>query len=137
MKKLFLTIALAIASLAAQAALPDVVVNTTGTVAYGTHQALVVKKDLGGARTMVLYSSGWQYVADDASWTKYGKLVTAVGNRGLLVDNDPSGTVVVVSESNGVYCQSNQSLIAFPNYSQPYAIADGCNFWTKVKANAN
>jgi len=126
-----------VAMSSAFAALPDIVQNATGTVVYGAHQALAVKKDLGNARTAVLYQSGWQYVADDAAWSKYAKLVTAVGNRGLLVDNDPDGTVIVVSESNGVYCQSNQSLIAFPNYGQAYTIADGCNFWTKVKANAN
>lgn len=142
MSKRIIFAAFAIAAMAfgsvAQAALPEVVVNTTGTVVYGTHQALVVKKDLStGTRSMVLYQSGWQYVNDDAAWSKYAKLVAGVGNRGLLVDNDPEGTVVVVANSNGVYCQSGQSLIAFPNYGSSYAIADSCNYWTKVKANAN
>lgn len=128
----------AIASGHANAALPELVVNSTGTVAYGTHQALAVKKDTSsGNRAAVLYQSGWQYVSDNATWTKYTKLVAGVGDRGLLVDNDPEATVIVVANSNGVYCQSNQSLIAFPNYGGSYTISDNCNFWTKVKANAN
>jgi len=122
----------------AQAALPELVVNTTGTVVYGTHPALIIKKDTSsGNRVMVRYPSGWQYVADDAAWTKYGKLVAGMGARGLAVDNDPLGTVYAVADSNGIYCQGNQTLISLNGIPLAESIPDACGFWAKAKANAN
>ena len=138
MKKLFLAFAVFAAMSAAQAATPEAVVNATGTVVYGTGSALVVRKDTSsGNRVAVRYPSGVQYVADDGSWTKYGKIVAALGLRALSVDGDAFGTVINVAETNGLYCQSNQSTISFPNVAQAEVLADNCNFWVKAKANAN
>lgn len=133
MKKLFLAALACFAFTAASAA--DFVTNATGTVVYGAHSALAIKQDTSsGNRTMVLYSSGWQYVNDDAVWSKYAKLVASMGARGVAVDNDSTKAVYSIADSNGVYCQGGQSLVAYPNYGQMLAIADGCNYWAKVKA---
>jgi hypothetical protein len=122
------------AAFSAQAA--EFVTNSTGTVVYGTASALAIQKNTdSGNRVAVLYSSGWQYVADDAAWSKYAKLVAGVGARGVAVDSDPKGTVYVVAASNGVYCYSGASLINYPSRAQGETVAgDGCAYWTKVKA---
>lgn len=117
--------------------LPSVVVNAPGTVVFGISTALVVKKDtLSGNRVSIRYSGGWQYLIDDAAWTKYGKVVTALGTSGLAA-NDSVGTVINVAASNGVYCQSNQSTIAFSTVAQSEVLNDGCAFWQALKAVSN
>jgi hypothetical protein len=120
---------------AVPAAAADFVTNATGTVVYGTHTARIIKKDTStGNRVAVRYTGGWQYVQDDAAWSKYAKLVAGMGARGVAVDNDPAGTVVSVADSNGVYCYQGNTSVAYPDIAQAEVIYDGCNFWTKVKA---
>jgi hypothetical protein len=132
-------IALAVMSMQpTHAANPETVVNATGTIVYGTHTARIVKKDTSsGNRVAVRYTGGWQYVTDDAAWSKYGKLVAGMGARGLAVDNDPTGAVISVADSNGVYCFQGNTLVAWPDIAQGETVLDACAFWVKVKANAN
>jgi hypothetical protein len=132
-----LTLAIMIAQPAHASTAPSLVVNATGTVVYGTETVQMVKKDFSTQRTMIRYSGGWQYLPDDAAWSKYAKVVAALGNRALAVDGDPADLVVVVSLSSGIYCLTNQSVISISGYNQPEYLADGCNFWVKAKANAN
>lgn len=128
---------LAVFAISAHAAMPEVVKNSTGTVAYGTHTANAIQKDTSsGNRTMVLYSSGWQYVADDASWTRYAALKAAIGARALVVANDPNGLVIAVANSNGIYCQSGGTQIAFP-VGQAIQLSDGCAYHQSVMQNSN
>lgn len=121
----------------AQAANPQLIVATDGSATYGAGQALVLKKDTSsGNRVAVRYSSGWQYVKDDAVWTKYGKLVAS--KTGWMAVGDAVGTQVDVTLANGVVCIASQTNIGFPNANMAEVIAgDGCAFWTAVKANSN
>lgn len=117
--------------------LPEIVVNTTGTVVYGIGTAISIKKDTSNRVAVQYINGGTQYVQDDASWTKYGKLVTALGSHGMAV-GDAAGTVVNVADSNGVYCSSGSSTISYPSGASPIVISgDGCAFWQAVKAVAN
>lgn len=134
MKKLFLAALACFAFTAASAA--DFVTNSTGTAVYGAHTALAVKQDTGsgGNRTMVLYSSGWQYMNDDAAWSKHAKFVAAGGSRFVAVDNDPAKTYIAVADSNGVYCYQGNTLVNFATRAVGETVYDGCAYWAKVKA---
>jgi len=131
-----LTLAIMVAQ-PAHASVPQSVVNATGTIVYGTEAIQMVKKEAGGTRTMIRYSGGWQYLPDDAAWSKYAKIVATLGDRALSVDGDPNGLVIVVAQANGIYCLTNQSVVSISGYNQPEYLADGCGFWAKAKANAN
>jgi hypothetical protein len=110
----------------------DSVVNATGTVVYGAKAVLSIDKDTSsGNRVAVKYSSGVQYVIDDASWTKYGKFAAILGTNGVQAPG--TNLIVNVSASNGVYCQNSQSLIAWP-LGQMDTLSDGCAFWQAAKA---
>lgn len=139
MKKFFVAIfaTLALFAGAVQAANPQLVVGDN--VVRGTAQALSVEKYTAGGSyvTQVRYSSGFQYVQDDASWTKYAAVVAGMGANAVAAPGSSTGRVYNPTLSNGVYCQSSNSVISWSNVNQPDYLADGCQFHQAVKAIAN
>lgn len=126
-----------LAAFAMSAQAGEWVTNNTGTTVYGMRTALVIKKDTSsGNRVAVRYAGGWQYITDDAAWSKYAKAVAGMGARGLSVDGDALGTVVAVADSNGVYCYQGNTQVNWSNVAIAETVA-GCAFFDKVKANAN
>lgn len=121
-------------SATAQAA-PTSVTNSTGTAVYGTSQALSVEKDTsaGFNRTKVKYASGYQFVADDASWSRYAKFVA-----GFDKPVAASATLTYdIAQSNGITCPAGQSMIAWPNVGMGESLNDGCAFFNAAKAASN
>lgn len=120
----------------AQAA-PETVVNATGTTAYGVHGIIGFAKntDSGSNRVAVQYSSGVQYVADTATWTKHAEFAAKCGASCVAVDGSPTGQYYNVASSNGVNCWSSGTILSWPNVAASVQLlGDGCAYWAKVKA---
>jgi hypothetical protein len=135
MKRILFAAALAIASIGAFAGTPTTVTNESGNVVYGTAQALSVEKDTsaGFNRVKVKYSSGFQFVADDASWARYAKIVVSFG---MPVAATPT-LIYDTTKSNGISCQGGQSTIAWPNVGMAESLNDGCAFFNAAKGSSN
>lgn len=114
---------------------PTSVTNSAGTTVYGTEQALSVEKDTsaGYNRVKVKYGSGFQYVGDDGAWSRYAALKAGL-TKAVDAPTSVTGLAYDVAKSNGVYCQSGSSLIAWPNVGMAETIADSCSFFNAVKA---
>lgn len=130
-----IALALMACAFTAQAA-PETVVNATGTTVYGVHGIIGFSKNTdSGNRVAVQYSSGVQYVADNATWTKYAEFVTKCGASCVAVDGSPVGQSYNVASSNGVNCWSSGTILSWPNVAASVQLlGDGCAYWTKVKA---
>lgn len=117
---------------------PTAVSNVTGTVVYGTEQALSVEKDTSsGNRAKVRYSSGFQYVTDDAAWSRHAKIVSGFVLP-VVVPGSQSGLTYDISKSNGIYCTGGgtQSQIAWPNVGMADTLSDACGLFNAAKAAA-
>lgn len=127
--------AFALAACGGQAhAAPTAVVNANGTAVYGTEQAVSIEKDTsaGYNRTKVKYSSGVQYVNDDAAWSKFAKL-----QAGLSIPVAASPSLVYdIAKTNGITCANGNSVIAWPNIGLADSLADGCAFFNAAKSTA-
>lgn len=122
-----------LASIGAQAGTPTSVNNTTGTGTYPTESALSIEKDTSaGNRVKVRYSSGFQYVADDASWSRHAQLLAGL-NKPVAAPNSATGLVFDIAKAF-TGCSSGNSYAAWPNVGQPEYIADGCAFANAAKA---
>lgn len=105
--------------------------------ALGTGSLLAIKFDSSsGYHAWALYGSGWQMIVDDASKTKYTKLLQGCGSACLTVDGDPDSLAIAVGRSNGIYCTGGKSLVAFANLGQPVEADATCAFFNKVLANS-
>ena len=122
----------------AHAADANLVKNTTGTATYGALEALGVDKDTSsGNRVWVKYpyGSGVQYIADDASWTKYNAMKAALVARGAMrVGATDKYLLVTVAVSTS--CSNGISTVAFVGTTGAETVNDGCAFSDAVKANA-
>lgn len=126
-------IAISIAACGGNAQAAPTVAASNGNAVYGAAGALVIKKDTasGYNRIAVRYSSGWQYVADDAAWSKHARFVQLLGANAIPV-GDGDATHIVIAASNGIYCQSGNSVVAFPN--APAETVAGCAFFQAAVA---
>lgn len=123
---------MAMASASAQ--VTGTVERADGTAVFGMDQILSVKKDFStGDRTAIRYTSGTQYVKDDAAWSKYARIVNYLGSKALAVAGDPEGLRINVAMSNGVWCTGGQSVVAYPQGAADY-LGDSCAFFDAVKA---
>lgn len=134
MRKTIMSLCFLALSSAAMAGSPTSVNNSTGNTTYGTEQALAVQKDTaaGYNRTAVKYSSGYQYVNDDAAWSRYAAL-----KAGLSKPVDAPNSTVGLSYDAAkaiVGCSNGSSYASWPNVGQPDYIADNCAFANAVKA---
>jgi len=131
MKRIATAIAASVFAIAAHAGTPTAVTNSTGTAVFGTDQALSVEKDTssGVNRVKVKYSSGYQYVNDDASWARYAKIVASFA---LPVAATPT-LIYDIAKVNTIACQGGQSLVAWPNVGMAETLADGCAFFNAAK----
>lgn len=121
----------------ASAAIPGAVKRADGTAVFGMDQILSVKKDFStGDRTAIRYSSGVQYVKDDAAWSKYAKVKAYLGTKALTVAGDPEGLTINIAASNGVWCSGGQTVVAYPQGPADY-LADSCTFFDAVKNEVN
>jgi len=117
----------------AQAGTPTSVVNATGTATYPTESALGVEKDTStGNRVKVRYSSGFQYVADDASWSRYALLAGGL-TKPVAVPTSTTGLVIDIAKAF-TGCNGGQSYAAWANVGQPEYIGDNCAFANAAKA---
>jgi hypothetical protein len=105
--------------------------NAPGTIAYGTDQLISVEKDVTTTRVKARYSSGIQYVQDNASWTTYAKLVAGF-KVAVAAPTSTTGMVYDISQTNGVYCQNSQTIVAWPNTGGADYVADNCALHTAV-----
>lgn len=138
MKKLFLAAlsTMACACSIALAGTPAAVNNATGTAVYGTEQALSIEKEAVTNRVKVRYSSGIQYVADDAAWSRYAALKAGM-SKPVDAPASSTGLSYDIAKVNGISCMSGSSTVTWPNVGQPDTIADSCAFFTAAKAAAN
>ena len=128
-------IAVAVLAIAASAQAAPAVVNSTGNVVYGTAQVLSIEKDssAGFNRVKVKYASGYQFVNDDASWSRYAKIAA-----NLKAPVAASATMTYdIAQSNGITCQAGASVIAWPNVGMADSLNDGCAFFNAAKAASN
>jgi hypothetical protein len=134
-------VALALAWNSPAQAGPLTVVNATGTAVYSASPAVVMgfqKNTDSGNRTAVLYSSGWQYVADTATWSKHAEFVTKCGSACVAVDGSATGLHYNPTLSNGTVCWSTGTVIPFPERgAAEQVLGDSCAYWTKLKAQPN
>lgn len=130
-KAIFAVLAMACSMFGAVQA--QTVVGSDGVKVLGGDTLLAVRAN--GSNAEAMYAGAWQPIADSGG-TKVAKLIAACGAACITVDGNYGIAAVAVGRSNGVYCISNKSTIAFPNSGQPIEIADSCAFWQKVKANS-
>lgn len=121
----------------AHAADANLVKNTTGTATYGALEAIGVDKDVANSRVWVKYpyGSGVQYIADDASWTKYNAMKAALVARGAMRVGS-TDKYLLVTAAVSTYCSGGISTVAFAGTTSVETVSDGCAFSDAVKANA-
>lgn len=115
------------------AAAPTSVNNTAGTATYGTELASSVEKDTaaGYNRTKVKYPSGFQYVTDDAAWSRYAAIKAGLTKP---VDVPTSQVGLSYDVAKLIIGCSNNSTYVVSFTGQPEYIADNCAFANAVKA---
>lgn len=129
------TLIAAAMSLSAQAGTPIAVVSATGTAVYGTGPVLSVEKDTNsGNRVKVKFANGFQYVADDAAWSKLAKITSGLAVPVAVGNAD--GTVYDISKSV-VTCQAGSTWVSWTSVAQADILADGCAYFSAVKAAAS
>lgn len=119
----------------AYAGTPTSVLNATGTTTYPTDPALSIEKDTSsGNRVKVKYSSGYQYVADDAAWTRYAALKAGLTKP---VDSPTSVTGLSYDIAKAFTgCNNGQSYVAWPNVGNPEYVDDKCAFANSAKSES-
>ena len=124
----------------AQTTIPQVYKNKTSVAkAYGTLGVIAFSKTTtSGNRVKLEYGNGNEkYLEDTAGWNTYTDMVTECLNKTCqVVDNDPSGYVVTVVESNGIECVSGVSTVNFDNRANALQFSDSCVFANKVLGKA-
>lgn len=116
-------------------AAPTAVRDSGSQIAYGTETALAVDKDTsaGYNRTAVKYPSGWQYVTDDAAWTRFAATVAGLTKPVVA----PTTGRVYDAAKAIIGCNGNQSYVSWPTAGQPEYVPDSCALRNAAVSVAN
>lgn len=133
MKKVIIAGVMLVTSMFAMAGTPTYVIDANNAVSYPSEPALSIEKDTtSGNRVKVKYSSGFQYVADNSSWSKYAEFYAAL-TKPVLAPTSTTGLAYDMAKGFGG-CDSQGSWVSWVNVAVPEHVqGDNCAFWTAVK----